>query len=48
VGWMKDATGSYAGGLYGMAVFTAVSALIAAMGLHIPRRVGGRMAAAAE
>ena len=48
VGFLKDATGSYAGGLYGMAVFTAVSALIAAMGLHIPRRVGGRVAAVAE
>ena len=40
VGWLKDATGSYAGGLYGLAAFTAVSALIAAFALHIPRRVG--------
>ena len=40
VGWLKDTTGSYAGGLYGMAVFTAISALIAAFALHIPRRVG--------
>jgi ACS family tartrate transporter-like MFS transporter len=39
VGWLKDATGSYAGGLYGLAAFTAVSALIAAVALHIPDRV---------
>jgi ACS family tartrate transporter-like MFS transporter len=46
VGWLKDLTGSYAGGLYGLAAFTAVSALIAAVGLHIPRRVGVRVAPA--
>lgn len=40
VGWLKATTGSYAGGLYGMAAFTAISALIAAFALHIPRRVG--------
>ena len=45
VGWMKDATGSYAGGLYGLAAFTAFSALIAAFALHIPRRVGAVVAA---
>jgi MFS transporter, ACS family, tartrate transporter len=39
VGWIKDFTGSYSGGLYGLAVFTAISALIAAFALHIPRRV---------
>jgi ACS family tartrate transporter-like MFS transporter len=39
VGWIKDVTGSYAGGLYGLAVFTAISALVAAVGLHIPRQV---------
>ncbi|MGC1411683.1 MAG: MFS transporter [Acetobacteraceae bacterium] len=39
VGWIKDFTGSYAGGLYGLAAFTGVSALIAAFALHIPRRV---------
>jgi MFS transporter, ACS family, tartrate transporter len=38
VGWMKDVTGSYAGGLYGLAACTAISALIAAFFLHIPRR----------
>jgi MFS transporter, ACS family, tartrate transporter len=46
VGWLKDATGSYAGGLYGLAMFTAVSAVIAAVALHIPRRVGVAVAAA--
>jgi MFS transporter, ACS family, tartrate transporter len=40
VGWLKDVTGSYSGGLYGLAAFTAISAVIAAVGLHIPRRVG--------
>jgi MFS transporter, ACS family, tartrate transporter len=39
VGWIKDVTGSYSGGLYGLAAFTAVSALIAAFALHIPRRI---------
>ena len=39
VGWLKDVTGSYAGGLYGLAVFTLISAITAAFGLHIPRRV---------
>ncbi len=38
VGWLKDTTGSYSGGLYGMAVFTGVAALIAAVALHIPRQ----------
>jgi ACS family tartrate transporter-like MFS transporter len=39
VGWIKDFTGSYSGGLYGLAAFTGLSALIAAFALHIPRRV---------
>ena len=39
VGWIKDFTGSYSGGLYGLAAFTGMSALIAAFALHIPRRV---------
>jgi MFS transporter, ACS family, tartrate transporter len=42
VGWIKDFTGSYSGGLYGLAAFTGVSALIAAFALHIPRRVSVR------
>jgi ACS family tartrate transporter-like MFS transporter len=39
VGWIKDFTGSYAGGFYGLAMFTGMSALIAAVALHIPRQV---------
>jgi ACS family tartrate transporter-like MFS transporter len=48
VGWLRDTTGSYAGGLYGLAVFTAISAVIAAVGLSIPRHVGARSVAPAE
>jgi MFS transporter, ACS family, tartrate transporter len=48
VGQLKDMTGSYAGGLYGLAVFTAVSAVIALVGLNIPRRVGVQAMAPAE
>jgi ACS family tartrate transporter-like MFS transporter len=50
VGWIKDVTGSYSGGLYGLAAFTGVSALIAAFALHIPRQVPvrGHVNAAAE
>lgn len=39
VGWLKATTGSYAGGLYGLAACTAISATICAVALHIPRRV---------
>jgi ACS family tartrate transporter-like MFS transporter len=39
VGWIKDFTGSYSGGLFGLAAFTGVSALIAAFALHIPSRI---------
>ena len=50
VGWIKDFTGSYSGGLYGLAMFTAMSALVAAFALHIPRRVPlrGGVSVAAE
>lgn len=48
VGWLKDETGSYAGGLYGLAVFTGISAIIAVVGLHIPRRIQTRAVAPAE
>jgi ACS family tartrate transporter-like MFS transporter len=48
VGWLKDTTGSYSGGLYGLAAFTAVSAVITVTGLNIPRRVAIRAAAPAE
>jgi MFS transporter, ACS family, tartrate transporter len=46
VGWLRDVTGSYAGGLYGLAVFTGISAVIAAVALHIPRRANVRVAPA--
>ena len=48
VGWLRDTTGSYSGGLYGLAAFTAASAVIAAVALHIPRRVGAAAIAPAE
>jgi ACS family tartrate transporter-like MFS transporter len=35
VGWLKDATGSYAGGLYGLAIFTGIASIIALLGLNI-------------
>ena len=46
VGWLKAETGSFAGGLYGLAAFTAASMVICAVGLHIPRRVGAEVAVA--
>ncbi len=36
VGVMRDATGSYAGGLYGLALLCLISALVCALFLHIP------------
>ena len=36
VGFMKDLTGSYAGGLYGLALFGLISAFVCAFFLHIP------------
>ena len=36
VGVMKDLTGSYAGGLYGLALLSLVSAVVCALFLHIP------------
>jgi ACS family tartrate transporter-like MFS transporter len=37
VGIMKDLTGSFAGGLYGLALFGLVSSLVCALFLHIPQ-----------
>jgi ACS family tartrate transporter-like MFS transporter len=37
VGWVKDSTGGFAAGLYCMAGFALLSALVAAFGLNIPR-----------
>jgi len=36
VGIMKDATGSFSGGLYGLALLTLVSSVVCALFLHIP------------
>ncbi|HVH81801.1 MAG TPA: MFS transporter [Stellaceae bacterium] len=36
VGFIKDLTGSYAGGLYGLALFGLLSAFVCAFFLHIP------------
>jgi MFS transporter, ACS family, tartrate transporter len=50
VGWAKDLTGSFAGGLYALALCALVSAVISLLWLHIPRSVplGERMAATAD
>jgi ACS family tartrate transporter-like MFS transporter len=47
---MKDLTGSYAGGLYGLALLGFIAALVCALALHIPRPVVSqeRVAAPAE
>jgi MFS transporter, ACS family, tartrate transporter len=36
VGAVKDATGSYAGGLYGLALFSLIATMICAMSLNVP------------
>lgn len=36
IGLMKDATGSFSGGLYGLALLTLVSSIVCALFLHIP------------
>jgi ACS family tartrate transporter-like MFS transporter len=42
VGWVKDSTGGFAGGLYCMAGFALMSAVIAAFWLNIPRAAATR------
>ena len=39
VGVMKDLTGSYAGGLYGLALLGLMAAIVCALFLHIPNRL---------
>src|SRR6266446_4435850 len=39
VGVMKDLTGSYAGGLYGLALLGLIAAVVCALFLHIPSRL---------
>jgi ACS family tartrate transporter-like MFS transporter len=36
IGIMKDATGNFSGGLYGLALLSLVSAVVCALFLHIP------------
>lgn len=38
VGWIKDATGSFANGLYALAGFMVLAAVVAAVGVQVPRR----------
>lgn len=42
VGWIKDSSGSFAGGLYCLAGFALMSAAVAALGLNIPRATAAR------
>ncbi len=49
VGVMKDLTGSFAGGLYGLALFGLIAAVVCALFLHIPNPLPPRtMGAPAE
>jgi ACS family tartrate transporter-like MFS transporter len=49
VGWVKDSTGSFAGGLYALAGFALVSAVISALWLNIEKPAGlGESPAAAD
>ena len=42
VGWAKQLTGSFAGGLYALAICALISAVISLFWLHIPSRVAAR------
>ena len=46
VGVMKDLTGSYAGGLYGLALLGLIAAIVCALFLHIPTRMPSSVVAA--
>jgi len=46
VGFMKDWTGSYSGGLYGLALLGLVAAIVCALFLHIPNRLPASAVAA--
>jgi ACS family tartrate transporter-like MFS transporter len=39
IGVMKDLTGNYAGGLYGLALLGLIAAIVCALFLHIPKRI---------
>jgi ACS family tartrate transporter-like MFS transporter len=47
VGSVRDATGSFAGGLYALAAFALMAAVVSAVWLHIPRRIAAPHAVAA-
>jgi ACS family tartrate transporter-like MFS transporter len=47
VGWVRNATGSFAGGLYALAAFALMAAVVSALWLHIPRRATAPAVAAA-
>jgi MFS transporter, ACS family, tartrate transporter len=40
VGWVRESTGSFAGGLYALAGFALLAAAVSALWLHIPRPAG--------
>jgi MFS transporter, ACS family, tartrate transporter len=48
VGWAKELTGSFAGGLYALAVCAAISAIVSLLWIRVPRTVPGALPAAAE
>ena len=48
VGVMKDLTGNYAGGLYGLALLGLIAAIVCALFLHIPNRLPAAVSAPAE
>jgi MFS transporter, ACS family, tartrate transporter len=39
VGWAKELTGNFAGGLYALAICALVSAVVSLIGLNFPGRV---------
>jgi len=47
VGWVRQSTGSFAGGLYALSGFALLSAVVSGFWLHIPRPVGMSEAPAA-
>jgi len=47
VGYMKDLTGNFAGGLYGLALLSLIAALVCAFFLHIPDHAAEAEATAA-
>jgi ACS family tartrate transporter-like MFS transporter len=48
VGVMRDLTGNYAGGLYGLAFLGLMAAIVCALFLHIPKRVPAAVSVPAE